>query len=89
MSLGQNGAVGHGMVIASGQAMLKPGLDGISYGVGPVLVGEAVTLVSTTIDRSMKCAGLHHSESAEQGAVLGGQHIVEGDVLLPDEPGSW
>jgi DNA-binding transcriptional ArsR family regulator len=34
-------------------------------------------------------AELYLSESAEQGAVLGGQHIVEGDVLLPDEPGSW
>lgn len=34
-------------------------------------------------------AELHLSESAEQGAVFGGQHIVEGDVLLPDEPGSW
>ena len=36
-----------------------------------------------------ECAELHLSESAEQGAVLGGQQIVEGDVLLPDEPGSW
>jgi hypothetical protein len=40
MSLGQNCAVSHGVVIASGQAMFKPGLDGFSYRVGPVFGGE-------------------------------------------------
>jgi hypothetical protein len=34
-------------VIASGQAMFTPGLNGFSYGVGPVVGRKAVSLVST------------------------------------------
>jgi hypothetical protein len=60
MSLGQNCAVGHGVVIPSGQAMFKPGLDGFSYGVGPVFGGKAVTLVSTQREQLLLrlCLGL-------------------------------
>jgi hypothetical protein len=43
------------MVIASGQAMFKPGLDGFSYGVGPEFGGKAVTLVSTQREQPLLC----------------------------------
>ena len=60
MSLVQNCAVGHGVVIPSGQAMFKPGLDGLSYGVGAVFGGKAVTLVSTQREQPLLrlCLGL-------------------------------
>ena len=60
MSLVQNCAVGHGVVIPSGQAMFKPGLDGLSYGVGAVFGGKAVTLVSTQREQLLLrlCLGL-------------------------------
>jgi hypothetical protein len=35
------------VVITSGQAMFKPGLSGVSYGVGPVFDRKAIGLVPT------------------------------------------
>jgi hypothetical protein len=46
--------------VASGQAMFKPGLNGFSYGVGPVLGGKTVSLISTQREQLLLrlCLGL-------------------------------
>jgi hypothetical protein len=48
------------VVIASGQAMFKPGLNGVSYGVGPVFDRKAIGLVPTQREQLLLrlCLGL-------------------------------
>jgi len=48
------------VLIATSQAMFKPGLDRFSHGVGPVLGGKPVTLVSTQSEQLLLrlCLGL-------------------------------
>ena len=43
------------MVIASGQAMFKPGLKGVSYAVGPVFDRKAIGLVPMEREQLLLC----------------------------------
>ena len=43
------------MVIASGQAIFKPGLNGVSYGVDPVFDRKAIGLVPTQREQLLLC----------------------------------